>query len=237
MTERSPRATAAVHRGTAEVLDETPLFAAMSPTARARVVGASRMHVYDRGDVVFFEADRPTAVHVVASGLLRVFVTSFDGSEPTLALLSEGTVVGELGVLADVPRSASVAALRRSQLVEIPGEVFREVYDTEPAVPRRLVELLSDRLRTTSDGLADLTYLDLGGRLAKYLLRECERTGDTTLVLTLNQTELGQMIGGARQTVNQLLQSLERANLIVVEGRTIRVVDRDGLQLRALSAH
>jgi hypothetical protein len=37
--------------------------------------------------------------------------------------------------------------------------------------------------------------------------------------------------------VNQLLQSLERANLIVVEGRTIRVVDRDGLQLRALSAH
>jgi CRP/FNR family transcriptional regulator, cyclic AMP receptor protein len=145
--------------------------------------------------------------------------------------------VGELGVLADVPRSASVAALRRSQLVEIPGEVFREVYDTEPAVPRRLVELLSDRLRTTSDGLADLTYLDLGGRLAKYLLRECERTGDTTLVLTLNQTELGQMIGGARQTVNQLLQSLERANLIVVEGRTIRVVDRDGLQLRALSAH
>jgi CRP-like cAMP-binding protein len=165
-----------------------------------------------------------------------VFLTSLDGSEPTLALRSEGTVVGELGVIAGENRSASVAALRRSRLVEIPADVFRDVYDSEPSVARRLVDLLSDRLRVTSDGMADLTYLDLGGRLAKYLLRECDRTGDSTLVLALTQTELGQMIGGARQTVNQLLQTLERANLIEVDGRTIRVVDRDGLHLRAMSA-
>lgn len=225
------------HESIAEALAESALFAAMSARARARVVEASRLHEYARGEVVFFEADRPSAVHVVARGLLRVFVTSFDGSEPTLAVLSEGTVVGELGVLARVPRSASVAALRRSRLVEIPADVFLDVYEQEPAVARRLVELLSERLRSTSDGLADLTYLDLGGRLAKYLLRESDRAGSTSLTLTLTQTELGQMIGGARQTVNQLLQALERANLIVVEGRTVRIVDRDGLHLRAMSAH
>lgn len=221
----------------AAVLATTPLFGAMSEPTLRRVADASRVHEYDRGAVVFVAEERPTAVHVVAGGLLRVFVTSLDGSEPTLALLSEGTVVGELGVLAGVPRSASVGALRRSQLIEIPAAVFTAAYEAEPAMARRLVELLSDRLRTTTDSMADLTYLDLGGRLAKYLLREFERAGTTTLTLSLNQTELGQMIGGARQTVNQLLQSLERANLIAIDGRTVRVLDRDGLQLRAMSAH
>lgn len=220
----------------AGVLAGAPLFAAMSPSTFDRVAAASRVRRYERNSTVFLESDRPTSVHVVATGLLRVFVTSFDGNEPTLALLSEGTVVGELGVLADVPRSASVAALRPSQLVEIPATVFRAAYDEEPAMARCLVGLLSDRLRQTSDGLADLTYLDLGGRLAKYLLRECEHAGSNSVTLSLNQSELGQMIGGARQTVNHLLRSLERANLIAIEGRTVRILDRDGLQLRALSS-
>ena len=208
----------------------------MSPPVFDRVVAASSVRRHDRGSFVFLEADRPTAVHVVARGLLRVFVTSLDGSEPTLTLLTEGTVVGELGVLADVPRSASVAAMRRSQLVEIPASAFREAYETEPAMARRLVDLLSARLRHANDGLADLTYLDLGGRLAKYLLRECDEAGTDRVTLVLNQSELGQMIGGARQTVNQLLHTLERAQLISIDGRTVQIVDRDGLRLRAMSS-
>ena len=52
----------------------------------------------------------------------------------------------------------------------------------------------------------------------------------------LNQSELGQMIGGARQTVNQLLHALESANLISIDGRTVHIVDRDGLRLRAMSS-
>jgi CRP-like cAMP-binding protein len=218
------------------VLAGTPVFASMSAAGFERLVAAARVHRYERGSMVFLEADRPRAVHVVVSGLLRVFVTSFDGAEPTLALLTEGTVVGELGVLADVPRSASVAALRTSQLVEIPAAAFREAYDAEPGMARRLVDLLSERLRLTNDGLADLTYLDLGGRLAKYLLRICDEAGTNSVTLTLNQSELGQMIGGARQTVNQLLRSLEHANLIAIDGRTVRIVDRSGLELRAMSS-
>jgi CRP-like cAMP-binding protein len=220
----------------ADVLARAPLFAAVSEGALERLVAASRVRRHERGSLVFVQSDRPRSVHIVATGLLRVFVTSLDGEEPTLALLTEGTVVGELGVLADVPRSASVAALRTSQLVEIPAEAFREAYDAEPAMARRLVELLSDRLRLTSDGLADLTYLDLGGRLAKYLLRECEQAGTNSVTLSLNQSELGQMLGGARQTVNQLLRSLEHANLITIDGRTVHVIDRGGLQLRAMSS-
>jgi CRP-like cAMP-binding protein len=173
---------------------------------------------------------------VVVSGLLRVFVTSFNGDEPTLGVLAAGDHAGELGVLDDIPRSASIGALRASEVLEIPASAFAAAYLSDPAIARQLVHLLAERLRATSDNLADLTYLDLGGRLAKYLIAQSDSSGTATVTLQLTQGELGQILGGARQTVNQLMQSLERAGLITVEGRTVRVVDMDGLRLRSLSS-
>jgi CRP/FNR family transcriptional regulator len=101
---------------------------------------------------------------------------------------------------------------------------------------RQLVDLLSERVRATSDSLADITLLDLGARLAKYLLREAERQGSDSVTLTLNQSELGQMIGGARQTVNQLLGAFEREGMIRLSGRRVQLVDREALRQRAVSA-
>ena len=59
-----------------------------------------------------------------------------------------------------------------------------------------MVSMLATRLRTVTDGLADLAYLDLGGRLAKYLLGETQRQGRPTITLTLTQVELGQCSAG-----------------------------------------
>jgi CRP-like cAMP-binding protein len=165
--------------------------------------------------------------------MLRVFSSSPQGTEPTLSLIHVGEIVGELGALDDVPRSASVGALRRSEIVEVPARAFRAAYDRDPAIARRLVTLLSDRMRAVSDGLADLVYLDLGGRLAKYLLVEATRQGRSTVTLTLTQAELGQLLGGARQSVNQVLQALERSGLVALDGRKVRIVDEAALRRRA----
>lgn len=142
-------------------------------------------------------------------------------------------MVGELGVLDDVARSTSVAALRTSDVVEVPGRAFRDAFESDPAIARRLVGLLSARLRTSNDGFTDLASLDLGGRLAKYLLGEMDRQGHDRLRLPLTQTELGQLLGGARQTVNQVMQALERSDLVQVTGRTVHVLDAGGLRRRA----
>ncbi len=176
--------------------------------------------------------DRADAIFVVASGTLRVFTSSANGSEPTLALLHEGEVVGELGVLDDRPRSASLSALRRSDVIEVPARAFRAAYESDPAIARRMVTLLADRLRRVTDGLADMAYLDLGGRLAKYILNESERRGRTTFALNLTQAEMGQLLGGARQTINQAARSLHDAGLVGLEGRTVTIIDEEGLRLR-----
>jgi CRP/FNR family transcriptional regulator len=186
--------------------------------------------------MLFTEGARSTSVGVVESGTLRVFTSSVDGAETTLTVIHPGEMFGELGVLDDMPRSASVAALRRSELVEVPAAAFRSAYDTDPAIARQIVTLLVGHMRRISDGLVDLTYLDLGARFAKYVLKEAHRQGRSEITLPLTQAELGQLLGGARQTVNQVARSLERVGLIEVNGRTVRIIDEDGLRFRATSS-
>ena len=217
------------------VLRSTSLLSAAASETIDRLAAASKWHTLQQHEILFVAGSRATNVFAVASGTLRVFTSGPGGTEPTLALLSPGDLVGELGVLDGIPRSTSVGALRRSDIVEVPARAFLDAYDHDPAIPRRLVTLLSERMRSLNDGFTDLASLDLGGRLAKYLLLEAEQHAKDRFRLSLTQAELGQLLGGARQTVNQGMQSLERAGLVEVTGRTVQVLDREGLRRRAIT--
>ena len=225
-----------VDRSIVDVLLATTVIGVARPDTIAELAAASRWRTVERNDMLCLAGDRSDSIFVVASGTLRVFTSTANGSEPTIALRYEGEVVGELGVLDDLPRSASLAALRRSEVIEVPARAFRTAYESDPAIARRMVTLLADRLRRVTDGLADMAYLDLGGRLAKYILSESERRGRTSFVLNLTQAEMGQLLGGARQTINQAARSLHDAGLVGLDGRTVTIIDEQGLRLRAMSA-
>jgi CRP/FNR family transcriptional regulator, cyclic AMP receptor protein len=217
-------------------LERSLLFReADTPTIGALADG-SRLRQLDRGEVLLLEGSVPTSLYVVVDGLLRVFVTSLDGTEPTLTIMFPGDHVGELGVLHNTPRSASVGAMRATTLVEVPGTVFHAAYRNDGAISRVIVEHLANRLRQTSTRLCDLTLLDLGARLAKHLLDGMVVTPDEAspfVNLAITQAELGQLIGGARQTINQLLAELEAEGIVTVVGRRVEVLDVARLRRRA----
>ena len=72
---------------------------------------------------------------LVAVGRLRVTMTREDGSEAVIAELGSGEVVGELAVLTDEPRSATVTALRDSQVLELSASAFAELVARVPGTP------------------------------------------------------------------------------------------------------
>jgi CRP-like cAMP-binding protein len=211
------------------------LFAHAAPETIDQLVSASRIRTLERNAVLLLDGSVPTSLYVVVSGLLRVFVTSFDGTEPTLSIMFPGDNVGELGVLHNTPRSASVGALRPTAVVEVPGRAFREAYDSDGAISRVIVEQLANRLRQTSSRLCDLTLLDLGARLAKFLLHDMVEVmnGVPFVDLAITQAELGQLIGGARQSINQLLAAMEAEGVVAVRGRRIDLLDVARLRRRA----
>ena len=92
-------------------------------------------------------------------------------------------------------------------------------------------------MRRLTEQTGDLVFLDLGGRLAKLLLRLAEAHGDregpAVVDLGLSQSDLASMVGATRPAVNRVLQSMAARGVIAMDGRAIVLRDIAALRRRA----
>ncbi len=128
----------------ADFLAQVPLFAELEPTLRETVcAGAHTIHL-DADRWLFHEGDPGDALYVVRAG--RLVVTD-ERTGATLRELGRGDAVGELGLLTNLPRSASVRAVRASELVVVGKDEFERLLSASPALPVALSRTLAEQLR------------------------------------------------------------------------------------------
>jgi CRP/FNR family cyclic AMP-dependent transcriptional regulator len=227
------RAEAAV-----ELLRRTRLFAGLEePTLRALAERAIERS-YPRHGRLFYQGDPGTGLFVVASGLVKVVVTSEDGEEMVLVTLGPGEALGELSIVDGGPRSASAEALEPTVALIITRPVLLDLATRDRALTEALLQTLGGLLRRLTEQAADLVFLDLPGRMAKLLAGLAAERGTETpegieLDAGLTQTDLGAMVGASRQSVNQILQGFARRGFLQVQGRRIVVTRLDLLRRRA----
>jgi CRP-like cAMP-binding protein len=191
--------------------------------------GASRILI--RGDVLFDEGAVPDELFVVLSGRIAIASRSIDGRESVFALMEAGDLLGEMGLLDGLPRSAEARALESSQVLAIPYEPVRAAFEADPRLLWGVVRLLSGRLRTMDEALADSVFLDVTGRTAKRILELAG--GADEFLLPVTQEELAGMVGASRERVNKAIASFIRLGWIEQHDRRYRIVQRDRLTMRA----
>jgi predicted acylesterase/phospholipase RssA/CRP-like cAMP-binding protein len=131
-----------------------PFFASLDDAARLELArGLEPVHVA-AGEVVFRQGDAGDGLFLVASGRLRVTVTA-EGTERVVHDLGRGSVVGEIALLTDRPRTATVHAVRDSDLQLLRAPVFQELAEQTPALMSEMMRLLADRLLTRDRLLTD----------------------------------------------------------------------------------
>src|SRR6516162_3714677 len=156
----------------------------------------------------------------IEKGLLKVIILSATGAERILAILGPGAIVGELAVLDGLPRSASVVALRDSELLFVSNDKFHECAKKHPDVYPHLLMLLASRLRETNDIVAAESFLPLRGRVALTLIELAEHFGESVggdrimIRQKFGQLDLAAMAGIARENVNRILSDWTRRKLI-----------------------
>ena len=221
----------------AELLRASPLFADVANATLVDLANRAVARTFRKGQVVFFEGDAGDALHVLTSGSVKVSVSSPDGSEMVLATLRAPEVFGELSVVDGGPRSASVTALETTTAISVDRDAVLATLHGQPDAVDGLLRALGLLVRRANEQATDLVFLDLAGRVAKTLTRLAERDGverDDLVVLDLpiTQTELAEMVGGSRQSVNQILKTFEARGFIAMSGREIAISDVEALARR-----
>ena len=161
-----------------------------------------------RGDILFQEGDEPNDLYIVTHGRIAIGNKSFDGRESLVALMEPGDLFGEMPLFRSDGRSAEARALEDSSVIVIPYSPVRNLYEENPVLLWRVLDMLVDRLKSTDIALADTMFLDVTGRTAKRLL---EMAGDLDeFQLPITQEELAGMIGASRERVNKSISSFIR---------------------------
>ena len=152
-----------------------------------------------------------------------------------LAILGPGDFFGEMALLDDSPRSATAVALEPTETWTLHRGEFMSYLSDNPDFTLHVLKTLARHIRRLNTQLADIFFLDLPGRLARVLLNLAEQYGrkmpDGTLIdLSLTQTDLAEMTGATRVSINKALGRFRRAGWIRVNGRRVTVVDRAALE-------
>ncbi|MDQ2678296.1 MAG: Crp/Fnr family transcriptional regulator [Actinomycetota bacterium] len=184
-----------------------------------------------RSDVVFGENVEADACYVVVDGRIAISNKSFDGRESMVAIMERGDLFGEMGLFDGLGRSAEARALEQSSVIRIPYDVLRTVWETKPELLWSVVRLLSQRIRSTDEALADAFFLDVTGRTAKHLLELAGENEEFEIPIT--QEELAGLVGASRERVNKAIASFLRLGWIEQNDRAYRILKRRELEIRS----
>lgn len=128
------------------LLRATPEFRRLDDATRALVIDELEVRAADAGAVVIHQGDPADGLYIVAAGRLQVSVVAETGERRILAEVGRGSVVGEMAVLDDSPRSADVVALRECHLYFLSGAGFQRVISAHPDALRLITGALVHRL-------------------------------------------------------------------------------------------
>jgi CRP-like cAMP-binding protein len=167
---------------------------------------------------------------VLTSGELKVSNYSAEGAELILASVMPGETIGELGMLSDLARSATVIATKPSAAMMLSRVVVMQLIEERPAVAVAMLQHLADMTRKMNGVAADLVFLDVNQRVARFLVSHARVPSG---VVSVTQAHLASTIGASRQRVNMCLQEFQRRGWVSLSSGTVRIVDPVALGLGA----
>jgi predicted acylesterase/phospholipase RssA/CRP-like cAMP-binding protein len=131
------------------LLQASPVFGGLESQARADLRKELELRISRRGDVLMRQGDAADGLYLVGSGRLQVLLTTADGNEVVLNEVGRGELVGEMALLTDKPRSATIVALRDSHVLFLSTEAFSRVVQAHPQALRVISSALIDKLMNT----------------------------------------------------------------------------------------
>ncbi len=146
-------------------LKSAPIFAAVEGEELAALADIALEHEYQAGEIIFEENQPPHHLYLIVQGQVEVF-RRVNSNERLLALLGEKECFGEMGILDDQPRSASVRAAEPATVLKIDRESFRELILERPQIAFAIFKILSGRLRHQNLEADNLPAVYSGGQYA-----------------------------------------------------------------------
>ena len=216
-----------------QILGRHSLFGCLTEAELEQLLAHARVESYRARQEIFQKGSPGYGLLAVLAGKVRIGSLGPDGNQIVLNIMGAGDVFGEIALLDGKDRTADAVAMTDCELLAIDRRDFVPFVRANPEVALRLLGVLCERLRHTTEQIEDVVFLDAPSRLAKRLLQLADPAhAGSNSVVTISQRELGSMVGLSRESINKQLSAWQHHGMIKVGQGTITI-----LNARALREH
>lgn len=219
----------------ATALQVVPFFKNLGSADANELAGRLVPRRFASGQTIFHLGDPGGLLYIINRGKIKISYNTSEGQEVVLAILGPGDFFGELALLDDTPRSATAESLEPTETWTLHRDDFIHYITENPAFSLHVLQTLAQHIRRLNSQLADIFFLDLPGRLARTLLHLAEQYGRETdegilIDLPLTQTDLAEMTGATRVSINKAIGRFRRSGWIKTAGRKVIILNHAALQ-------
>jgi CRP-like cAMP-binding protein len=179
-------------------LRRVPIFTPLNDNLFSEILGAVELKSLPKGTVVFREGDEGDAFYLIRKGKISV-QRIINGQKKAVAILSDGQFFGEISLLLEEKRNATVEVLATTEMVKISREKFVDIVEKDQSLTKAFQGLINERKKKRNDILINphmavigRKLLDLNDVLYRHLdiISQCsvERINGTALLATLPES-------------------------------------------------
>ncbi|WP_319471828.1 Crp/Fnr family transcriptional regulator [uncultured Pseudodesulfovibrio sp.] len=220
--------------GNFEQLRQISLFTDLDDDAVRALADRAHMKTFAAGERIISQSDNIQAFFIVQSGRVKIFRSTPEGREQILYLVEKGQPFCFCTAFADRPYPVNVTALEKSLVAKIPAPDMEDLARREPLLLLKIMQTLAGRLLDAMNLVESLALHGTRERVASFLLHaeSCfsPKPGDS-FTLPVSHRELAKIVGTSPETLSRIIQKFNREQTISASGKTIQILDRNGLSL------
>lgn len=214
---------------------DTEFWDRLTDEERSALRAAGSVRSWYRREIVFHEGSAPDLVLVVLTGRVKVSSHTEDGTEALLAVRGPGALLGELGVIDQRPRSATVQTLEDVTGLVLGPEQFTGYLREYPRTALLLLGMVVDRLRDADRKRVEFGSMGAARRVAARLVELADRFGNQSaeglrVALPVSQDELASWTGASRAAVNKAMGVLRSHGWVTTGRLNVTVHDMPALR-------
>jgi CRP/FNR family cyclic AMP-dependent transcriptional regulator len=208
------------------LLRNVPLFAMLQENQLSVLTSVVSRRSFPRSTTIIAAGDVTDSLYLVISGRLKVMMSDDEGREVILSMLGPNEYFGEMGLIDDSTRSASVISIEPCELLVLLKRDFRKCLSENFEMALTVMRGLVKRLREADRKIGSLALMDVYGRVARLLLEMSEMIdGQHVVTKKVAKQDIAKMIGASREMVSRVMKDLQAGGYIDVRGSSIYLRD------------
>ena len=209
------------------IFKKSVVFRSMNHEIIAALISRAALRHYNPEEVIFSSGDQGEGLYLIADGEVKIFMSSPEGKELALQMLSSGETFGESALFLNQRQAVAAQAISETTVIVIPGdELFRQIAEF-PEIAIGLLAAQADRLTSLTHLFESLVMKEVPARLAAFLL-DCEAQNGL-VKLNSSKGQLAASLGISPETLSRTLSRLKKSGIIDEKKPYIIILDKERL--------